>query len=151
MSNDLNSVQIIGRLGKDPESRRLNNGSQVVNLTVASGETWKDKSTGERKEKTEWFQVVIWSEGLAKVAEQYLKKGSRVYIQGKLQTRKWQDQSGADKYTTEVVLQGFDSKLIMLDGKPAEQREERPQQELREYSSQPARGGYIRDDDEIPF
>src|SRR5262249_32258213 len=100
---------------KDPEVRRMQDGRPVVNLSIATSDTWRDKATGERKERTEWHRVVIFSEGLAKVAEQYLKKGSKVYLEGSLQTRKWQDQSGQDKYTTEVVLQGFNSQLTMLD------------------------------------
>src|SRR5206468_5575541 len=99
----------------DPEVRRMQNGNPVVNLSIATSENWRDKATGERKEKTEWHRVVIFSEGLAKVAEQYLKKGSKVYIEGALQTRKWTDQAGVEKYSTEVVLQGFNSALTMLD------------------------------------
>ena len=111
----LNQVNLIGRLGSDPESRSFQNGGQVTNLRLAVSETWRDKNTGERKEKTEWVSVAIFNEGLAKVASQYLEKGSKVYVSGKLATRKWQDQSGADRYTTEVVLQGFDAKLVLLD------------------------------------
>jgi single-strand DNA-binding protein len=111
-------------LGKDPESRRLNSGSQVVNFSLAMSETWKDKQTGERKEKTEWANVVIFNDGLAGVAERFLKKGSKVYVEGKLQTRKWQDQSGQDRYTTEVVLQNFGGALILLDGKKDGDRNE---------------------------
>lgn len=148
MYNDLNQVTIIGRLGKDPEVRSMNNGNKVANFSVASGETWKDKNSGDRKESVEWFNIVIWGDGLVNIAEQYLKKGSRVYIQGKLKTRKWQDQSGADKYTTEVVLQGFDSKMIMLDGKPSEQQAAPKQQELRDYD-EPRRLNPV--DDDIPF
>jgi single-strand DNA-binding protein len=117
MAGSVNKVILIGNLGKDPEVRRLNSGDPVVNLSVATSENWRDKQTGERKEKTEWHRVVIFNENLAKVAEQYLKKGSKVYIEGQLQTRKYQDQSGAEKYTTEVVLQRFRGELTMLDGK----------------------------------
>ncbi len=117
MAGSVNKVILIGNLGKDPEVRRMQNGNPVVNLTVATSDTWRDKATGERKEKTEWHRVVIFSEGLAKVAEQYLKKGAKVYIEGALQTRKWTDQSGVEKYSTEVVLQGFNSTLTMLDGR----------------------------------
>lgn len=117
---DLNQSTFTGRLGADPEIRRTQDGRPIANLSLAVSEHWKDKNTGERREKTEWIRVVIFSEGLCKVAEQYLKKGSKVLIQGKWQTRKWQDQSGQDKYTTECVLQGFDSKMIMLDGRPKE-------------------------------
>lgn len=115
--SSLNQVQLIGNLGKDPEVRRLNNGSQVVNFSLATAETWRDKASGERKEKTEWHNVVVFNENLAKVVESYAKKGTKVFVQGKLQTRKWQDQSGADKYTTEIVLQAFDSKLVLLSGR----------------------------------
>lgn len=107
----------IGNLGGDPEIRSMTNGNRVANFSIACSESWRDKSSGERKERTEWVRVVVWSEGLVKVIEQYLKKGSKVYLEGQLQTRKWQDKDGRDQYTTEVVLQGFDAKLIMLDGK----------------------------------
>src|SRR5438067_11328371 len=115
MAGSVNKVILIGNLGKDPEVRRMQDGRPVVNLSVATSDTWRDKATGERKERTEWHRVVIFSEGLAKIAEQYLKKGSKVYLEGQLQTRKWQDQQGQDRYTTEVVLQGFNSQLTMLD------------------------------------
>ena len=117
MAGSVNKVILIGNLGKDPEVRKLNNGDPVVNLSVATSENWRDKQTGERKEKTEWHRVVIFNENIAKVAEQYLKKGAKVYIEGQLQTRKYQDQSGAEKYTTEVVLQRFRGELTMLGGK----------------------------------
>jgi single-strand DNA-binding protein len=117
MAGSVNKVILIGNLGKDPEIRKLNNGDPVVNLSVATSESWRDKQSGERKEKTEWHRVVIFNENIAKVAEQYLKKGSKVYVEGQLQTRKYQDQSGAEKYTTEVVLQRFRGELTMLDGK----------------------------------
>ncbi|MEN3383619.1 MAG: single-strand DNA-binding protein [Hyphomicrobiales bacterium] len=116
MAGSVNKVILVGNLGKDPEVRRMQNGNPVVNLSVATSDTWRDKATGERKEKTEWHRVVIFSEGLAKVAEQYLKKGSKVYIEGALQTRKWTDKDGVEKYSTEIVLQGFNSTLTMLDG-----------------------------------
>ena len=116
MAASLNKVLIIGNLGADPEVRTFQNGGKVCNLRIATSETWKDKNTGERKEKTEWHTVAIFQEGLVQIAEQYLRKGSKVYLEGKLQTRKWQDQSGADKYSTEIVLQGFDGTLTMLDG-----------------------------------
>jgi single-strand DNA-binding protein len=117
MAGSVNKVILVGNLGADPEVRQFNNGGQVCNLRIATSETWRDKSTGERKEKTEWHNVAIFSEGLVKVAQSCLRKGSKVYIEGKLQTRKWQDQSGADRYTTEIVLQGYDANLTMLDGK----------------------------------
>src|SRR5688500_4822288 len=108
---------LVGNLGQAPEVRTLGSGNKVVNLSVATSENWRDKNTGERKEKTEWHRVVIFSEGLCKVAEQYLKKGSKVYLEGQLQTRKWQDQSGADKYSTEIVLQRFNSTMVLLDSR----------------------------------
>ena len=117
MAGSVNKVILVGNLGKDPEIRRTQDGRPIANLSIATSETWRDKGTGERKEKTEWHRVVIFNEGLCKVAEQYLKKGAKVYIEGQLQTRKWQDQSGQDKYSTEVVLQGFNSALTMLDGR----------------------------------
>lgn len=112
----LNKVQLIGNLGADPEVREFSNGGKVCNLRIATSERWKDKNTGEKKEKTEWHSVAIFQEGLVRVCEQYLKKGSKVYIEGKLQTRKWQDQSGQDRYSTEIVLQGFGGSMVMLDG-----------------------------------
>lgn len=115
MSASVNKVILVGSLGKDPEVRHTQAGKAIANLSVATSQSWKDQNTGERKEKTEWHKVVIFSEGLAKVAEQYLKKGARVYIEGQLQTRKWQDQQGQDKYSTEIVLQGFNAQLVMLD------------------------------------
>jgi single-strand DNA-binding protein len=115
MAGSVNKVILIGNLGRDPESKSFQNGGKVVNLRIATSENWKDKSTGERKEKTEWHSVAIFNEALGRVAEQYLRKGSKVYIEGQLQTRKWQDQSGADRYSTEVVLQGFNGQLTLLD------------------------------------
>jgi single-strand DNA-binding protein len=117
MAGSVNKVILVGNLGKDPEIRRTQDGRPIANLSIATSETWRDKGTGERKEKTEWHRVVIFNEGLCKVAEQYLKKGAKVYIEGALQTRKWTDQSGVEKYSTEVVLQGFNSTLTMLDGR----------------------------------
>lgn len=117
MAGSVNKVILIGNLGRDPEVRTFQNGGKVCNLRIATSENWKDRDTGERREKTEWHSVAIFSEGLVRVAEQYLRKGSKVYIEGKLQTRKWQDQSGQDRYSTEVVLQGFGSTLTMLDGR----------------------------------
>ena len=118
MAGGINKVIIVGNLGKDPEVRTFANGGKVCNFSVATSESWKDKQTGERKEKTEWHNISIYNEGLAGVAERYLRKGSKVYLEGKLQTRKWQDQSGNDRYSTDVVLQGFDAKMEMLDSKP---------------------------------
>jgi single-strand DNA-binding protein len=118
MAGSVNKVILVGNLGRDPESRAFQNGGKVVNLRIATSESWKDRNTGERKEKTEWHSVAIFNEGLANVAEKYLRKGSKVYIEGALQTRKWQDAQGQDKYSTEIVLQGFNSVLTMLDGAP---------------------------------
>ena len=117
MAGSVNKVILVGNLGKDPEIRRTQDGRPIANLTVATSESWRDKASGERKEKTEWHRVVIFSEPLCRVVEQYLKKGAKVYIEGQLQTRKWQDKDGQDKYSTEVVLQGFNSVLTMLDGR----------------------------------
>ena len=117
MAGSVNKVILIGNLGADPEIRRTQDGRPIANLNIATSETWRDRNSGERKEKTEWHRVVIFNEGLCKVAEQYLKKGAKVYIEGQLQTRKWQDQSGQEKYSTEIVLQGFNSTLTMLDGR----------------------------------
>ncbi len=117
MAGSVNKVILIGNLGRDPEVRTFQNGGKVCNLRIATSETWKDRNTGERRERTEWHQVAIFQEGLVRVAEQYLRKGSKVYIEGQLQTRKWQDQSGADRYSTEVVLQGYGGTLTMLDGR----------------------------------
>lgn len=116
MAGSVNKVILIGNLGADPEVKSFQNGGRIANLRIATSESWKDKATGERKERTEWHSVVLQSDGLVGVAERYLRKGSKVYIEGHLRTRKWQDQSGNDRYTTEVVLTGFDAKLVMLDG-----------------------------------
>src|SRR6202453_3936903 len=117
MAGSVNKVILVGNLGKDPEIRRTQDGRPIANLSIATSDTWRDKATGERKEKTEWHRVVIFSEPLCKIVEQYLKKGAKVYIEGALQTRKWTDQAGVEKYSTEVVLQGFNSTLTMLDGR----------------------------------
>ncbi|MEM6564558.1 MAG: single-stranded DNA-binding protein [Pseudomonadota bacterium] len=117
MAGSVNKVILIGNLGRDPEVRSFQNGGKVCNLRIATSETWKDRNTGERKERTEWHSVAIFSEPLARVAEQYLRKGSKVYIEGQLETRKWQDQSGQDRYSTEVVLRPYKSELTMLDGR----------------------------------
>jgi single-strand DNA-binding protein len=118
MAGSVNKVILVGNLGRDPESRTFQNGGKVVELRIATSEQWKDRNTGERKERTEWHTVKVFNEGLANVAERYLRKGSKVYIEGALQTRKWQDQDGKDRYSTEIVLQGFNSVLTMLDGAP---------------------------------
>jgi single-strand DNA-binding protein len=117
MAGSVNKVILVGNLGRDPEIRRTQDGRPIGNLRVATSETWRDKSSGERREKTEWHSVVIFSEPLCKIVEQYLRKGSKVYIEGQLQTRKWQDQSGQDRYSTEVVIQGYNGSLTMLDGR----------------------------------
>ncbi len=141
----VNKVIIVGALGRDPESRSFQNGGKVVNLRVATSETWKDKSSGEKKERTEWHSVAIFNEGIATTAERYLRKGSKVYIEGQLQTRKWQDQSGADRYTTEIVLQGFNGQMVMLDGAKGEEHK----------TDQRGGGGGSYDapdlDDDVPF
>lgn len=173
MAGSVNKVILIGNLGADPEIRRTQDGRPIANLRIATSESWRDKNTGERKEKTEWHQVVIFNEGLCKVAEQYLKKGSTVYVEGQLQTRKWQDQNGQDRYSTEVVLQGFNGNLTMLGGRgdgggasrggndfgggygggddygaPAPSRGG----SQRGGASAPPSGGFSRDlDDDIPF
>ncbi len=118
MAGSVNKVILLGNLGRDPEVRHTQDGKPIVNLAIATSENWRDKSTGERKEKTEWHRVVIFNENLAKIAEQYLKKGSTVYIEGALQTRKWTDKDGAEKYSTEIVLQNFNGTLTMVGGKP---------------------------------
>jgi len=144
----VNKVILIGNLGRDPEVRTFQNGGKVCNLRIATSETWRDKSSGERKERTEWHSVAIFSEPLAKVAEQYLRKGSKVYIEGQLETRKWQDQSGNDKYSTEVVLRPYSSTLTMLDGGSNDDSGGgygAPQQQ--QSQPQPSRDL----DDEIPF
>lgn len=150
---DLNECTFIGRLGADPEIRRTQSGAPIANLRLAVSETWKDKNTGERKEKTEWVPVVIFNDGLCKLAEQYLKKGSRVMVRGKFTTRKWQDQSGQDRYSTEVTLQGFDAKIIMLDGAPGD-RAPAPSGQADSYGNNAgsAPANFSRDlDDDIPF
>ena len=162
MAGSVNKVILVGNLGADPEVRRMQDGRPIVNLRVATSETWRDKASGERKEKTEWHRVVIFNEGLAKVAEQYLKKGAKVYIEGALQTRKWQDKDGQDKYSTEIVLQGFNSQLTMLDragggsgasdfGGGGDFGSSGPTASRRPAMAAP--GGSRRDDmdDEIPF
>src|SRR5215207_5917331 len=166
MAGSVNKVILIGNLGKDPEIRRLGSGEPVVNLSLATSESWTDKSTGERKEKTEWHRVVIFNENIARVAEQYLKKGSKVYLEGQLQTRKWTDQSGQEKYTTEVVLQRFRGELTILDsrggGGGSDFADEEPGQVAKggefgrsspmERRPEPAGGSRHSDfDDDIPF
>jgi single-strand DNA-binding protein len=139
MAGSVNKVILIGNLGKDPEIRRTQDGRPIANLRIATTESWRDKASGERKEKTEWHSVVIFNEGLCKVAEQYLKKGSKVYVEGALQTRKWQDQAGAERYSTEVVLQNFGGTLQMLDGRPGAGGMQESGQ--AEYGADPYAGG----------
>lgn len=149
MSGSINKVILVGNVTADPETRTTQSGGKVVNFTVATNESWRDKNTGEKREKAEFHRVVIFSEGLARVAEQYLRKGSKVYLEGQLQTRKWQDQSGADKYSTEVVLQNFNSAMVLLDGPQggeAPQRLDRPAHGSGAPAFSP--GGM---DDDIPF
>ena len=146
--SSVNKVIIIGNLGADPEVRSFQNGGKVCNLRLATSETWKDKNTGEKREKTEWHTVAIFQEGLVRIAEQYLKKGSKVYIEGKLQTRKWQDQSGAGRYSTEIVLQGFDGTLTMLDGKSEGGGQSQGGGQSGGYQAPPPSDDM---DDEIPF
>jgi single-strand DNA-binding protein len=151
MSGSVNKVILIGNLGRDPETRTFQNGGKVVNLRIATSETWRDKASGERKERTEWHSVAITNEALAKVAEQYLRKGSKVYIEGQLETRKWQDQSGADRYSTEVAVRAFGGVLTMLDGPGDDRGEARPDKgELSRHTfAPPAQTNAM--DDEIPF
>ena len=158
MAGSVNKVIIIGNLGRDPEVRTFQNGGKVCNLRIATSETWKDRNTGERRERTEWHSVAIFSEGLVRVAEQYLRKGSKVYIEGKLQTRKWQDQSGQDRYSTEIVLQGFDGTLVMLDGRSEggdsggqDQGRRGPDHGVDQDGGTPASRPSHDMDDEIPF
>ena len=158
MSASVNKVLLIGNLGGAPEIRRTADGKAVVNLSIATSETWRDKSTGERKEKTEWHRVVIWNEGLCKIAEQYLSKGSKVYIEGQQRTRKWQDQQGNDRYTTEVVLQGPGAVLTMLYGPRGDRKQDdgltQGNQDGNNRSQRPSGGGatsFDDLDDEVPF
>jgi single-strand DNA-binding protein len=161
MAGSVNKVILVGNLGADPEIRRTQDGRPVANLRVATSDSWRDKATGERRERTEWHRVVIFNEGLCRIAEQYLKKGAKVYLEGQLQTRKWQDQQGQDRYSTEVVLQGFNSQLTMLDragtggaggdaGEPGDFGSAGP---TAPRERKPALAGAKRDDldDEIPF
>jgi single-strand DNA-binding protein len=164
MAGSVNKVILVGNVGKDPEIRRTQDGRPIANLSLATSETWRDKNTGERRERTEWHRVVVFNEGLCKVVEQYVKKGSKLYIEGQLQTRKWTDQSGVEKYSTEVVLQGFSSVLTMLDARgvgggmqESEQADYGAGEPAPRSSggSAPAKGGgkpfNKQIDDEIPF
>ncbi|MBY3433093.1 single-stranded DNA-binding protein [Rhizobium laguerreae] len=161
MAGSVNKVILIGNLGADPEIRKTQDGRSIANLRLATTENWKDRNNGERKSKTEWHSVVIFNEGLCKVAEQYLKKGSTVYIEGQLQTRKWQDQSGQDRYSTEIVLQGFNSTLTMLSGRGDSSQGGGDDGDYSNDGGSPQRGGnsggnaganFSREtDDDIPF
>ena len=147
MAGSVNKVIIVGNLGRDPEVRTFQTGGKVCNLRIATSDTWKDKTTGERKERTEWHSVAIFNEALVKVAEQYLRKGSKVYIEGKLETRKWQDQSGQDKYSTEIALRPFGGELTLLDSKSDGGQSGGGQSDSGGYGS----GGGSDLDDQIPF
>ncbi|MCC0018860.1 MAG: single-stranded DNA-binding protein [Rhodobiaceae bacterium] len=160
MAGSVNKVILIGNLGRDPEIRRTQDGRPIANLRIATSESWRDKATGERRERTEWHTVVIFNEPLCRIAEQYLRKGSKIYVEGQLQTRKWQDQSGQDRYSTEVVLQGFNSVLTMLDGRNdgggggdygggSDFGQSSPMQGGGGGSAPSGRGGDL--DDDIPF
>ena len=153
MAGSVNKVILVGNLGKDPEVRRLTSGDPVVNLSIATSESWRDKASGERKEKTEWHRVVIFNENLAKVAEQYLKKGAKVYIEGQLQTRKYTDKDGAEKYSTEIVLQKFRGELTMLDGRGGEGGGDRMERSPAMAGAGEGGRSFQRADldDEIPF
>jgi single-strand DNA-binding protein len=167
MAGSVNKVILVGNLGADPEVRRTQDGRPICNLRVATSESWRDKTSGERREKTEWHRVVIFSEPLCKIAEQYLRKGSKIYVEGQLQTRKWEDQGGQERYSTEVVLQGFNGTLHMLDGRGGGMEssagggfhEDSPPYD-NGHDKRPSGGGRARDDnksfdkdldDEIPF
>ncbi len=152
MSGSLNKVQLIGRLGADPEIKQMVNGKNVARLSVATSQSWKDKSTGERKQKTEWHRVVIFNEGLVNIVQQYLKKGANVYLEGQLSTRKWRDEkSGQDKYSTEVVLQGYNSSLTMLGGKSGSNNSNEISQEKSALPNDEISQDNSDLDDEIPF
>lgn len=156
MAGSVNKAIIIGNLGNDPEVRSFQDGGQICTFSIATSENWKDRTTGERREKTEWHRIVVRSEGLIRVAQQYLRKGSKVYVEGKLQTRKWQDQGGQERYTTEIVISGFDGTLTMLDSRGGEGggggggggRDERGGGR-EDFGGGPSHGGGV--DDEIPF
>jgi len=160
MAGSVNKVILIGNLGADPEIRHMQDGRPVCKLRMATTDSWRDKASGERREKTEWHSVVLFNEGLCRVAENYLKKGSKIYVEGQLQTRKWQDQSGQDRYTTEVVIQGYGGQLTMLDGRQGSAMQDSGQASYQGgQSSQggiggdaPSSGGFEKElDDEIPF
>jgi single-strand DNA-binding protein len=161
MAGSVNKVILVGNLGKDPEVRTFQNGGKVCNFSIATSENWKDKSTGERQEKTQWHNIAVFSEPLANIAEQYLKKGSKVYVEGQLETRKWQDQSGNDRYSTEVVLKGYNATMTMLDSRADSavlgsgqhnSSSDYGSENLNTVSVNPSQSEGIGDlDDEIPF
>ena len=151
MAGSVNKVILVGNLGADPEIRQTKDGRPIANLSVATSENWKDRNTGERREKTEWHRVVIFNEGLVRVVENYLKKGSKVYLEGQLQTRKWQDQNGNDRYTTEVVLQGFNSTLTMLDSRNSGGGNFDRNNGMSDGGGSSSGGQSYELDDEIPF
>lgn len=153
MAGSVNKVILVGNVGADPEIRRTNDGRPIANLRVATSESWRDKASGERKERTEWHRIVCFNEALSKIIEQYVKKGSKVYVEGALQTRKWTDKDGSDRYSTEVVLQGFSATLTLLDSAKDGEREEPPAEKpkLRMADGKPARSLVNELDDEIPF
>lgn len=156
MAGSVNKVIVVGNLGRDPEVRTFPSGGKVVNLRIATSETWRDKNTGERKERTEWHSVAIFNEGLAGIAEKYLRKGSKVYIEGAIETRKWQDQSGADRYTTEIVLRPYRGEMTLLDGRQGDDQGSRDDGHSGGYGGGSAGagaggGGRSALDDEIPF
>jgi single-strand DNA-binding protein len=154
MSGSVNRVVLVGRLGRDPEVRSFQNGGRVCNLSLATSETWRDKASGERKERTEWHRVAVHNDRLVEVAEKYLKKGALVYIEGQLETRKWQDQSGAEKFSTEVVLRQFRGELVMLDSKSGDRDEGQPEAPPARPARQrdlPMAGAAVGLDDSVPF
>ncbi len=149
MASSVNKVTLLGNVGKDPEIRSTQSGGKIANLTVATSESWKDRNSGERKERTEWHRVSIMSAPLAEVVEKYVKKGSKLYLEGQLQTRKWTDQSGQERYTTEVVLSGFGSQLVMLDGRSGDVGSSAPQQQPQQRPKPQPEPAY--DESDIPF
>ena len=152
MAGSLNKVLLIGRLGADPEIKQMVNGKNVARLSLATSQSWKDKSTGEKKEKTEWHRIVVFNEGLVNVVQQYLKKGAQIYVEGQLSTRKWKDeQSGQDKYSTEVIIQGYNSSLTMLGGGGGGIKNDNTSQAISNNSDESSQAQQNDMDDEIPF
>lgn len=151
MAGSVNKVILVGNVGKDPEVRSFQNGGKVANITLATSESWTDKASGERKEKTEWHKISIMNDNIVSVAERFVKKGSKIYVEGSLQTRKWTDQQGVEKYSTEVVIGRFDGKLVLMDGKRDDAGVERPAQTSRPVATPAQRATVDLGDDEIPF